>query len=110
MSSKKSGRGFARCIVAATGGCLVPISFGATFNFTTDPVWDELNNRSAPQNYGFSNTDHTGAAVSPPGGIASGAGEIGGVIRRAGSPANYYAYNLGTSLSINDAFSASGVI
>jgi hypothetical protein len=110
MSKHELGRRTARCIAAAAGLVLAHSANAITFDFTTDPGWTEQNNRTDPQNYGFSNTDNTGNSVNPPGGTATGAGEIGGVIRRAGSPINYYAYDLGQQLSLNDSFSASGVI
>jgi hypothetical protein len=56
-----------------------------TEHFDDDPAsrgWAGENNQTAPQNYGFSATDDTGTAVNPPGGTATGSGEIGGDIAR----------------------------
>jgi hypothetical protein len=80
-----------------------------TENFTIDPNWDALNNRTGGQNYGWSNTDFTGSSVNPPGGTATGAGEIGGVIKRAGSPDNMYGVNFG-NVTLDQPFTASGVL
>jgi hypothetical protein len=98
--------------IAVVGGLSMATSasaFNITEDFTIDPGWDALNNRTAPQNYGWSNTDNTGTAVNPPDGTATGAGEIGGVIARAASPDNMYARDVGP-LTMDEAFTASGVI
>src|SRR5262245_27096924 len=70
----------------AVTACLGVSAYGGTYNenFTVDPGWDQLNNRVAPQNYGFSPTNIT---------TGSG-GEMGGVQRRQPSPANYYGFLL----------------
>jgi len=51
--------------------------------------------------YGFKATDDTGSAVNPPagGGVATGAGEIGGVMNRAGN--SFYGVNLGGAVDFN---------
>src|SRR5262245_26489893 len=75
-------------------------------DFSTDPGWESLNNRieasnppTIKQDFGWSNTNHTGA----------GPGEIGGTIWRSRTKA-YYALALGKPLSFKDAFSASGKV
>ena len=77
-----------------------------TETFDADPVWDQRNNRATDpgprqivQNFGYA------ASSSNAGGAA---GEIGGFITPAGEPA-YYAKVIGEK-SLNDAFSASGVL
>jgi hypothetical protein len=67
-----------------------------TENFNNDPTprgWSGVNNATAPNNYGFSNTDNTGSVVNPPGGVATGAGEAGGFINRG--PNSFYGVDLG---------------
>jgi hypothetical protein len=84
------------CALAAS---LSTSAFGLiqiTEHFDTDPSargWGGVGNQVAPNNYGFSNTDNTGNAVNPPGGTASGAGEIGGSINRG--PNSFYGVDLG---------------
>src|SRR5437867_11402053 len=72
-----------------------------TERFDRDPGWDSHNNRSAPsppreirQNFGYSNTSHSGGKP----------GEIGGFITPAAEPA-FYAKKL-TQYSFNDRLSA----
>src|SRR5687768_137675 len=106
-------RSAAAAILAAVAGISVP-AFGASlvtenFSNNTNTYWDHPNTTSPPQNYGWSNTDNTGTAVNPPGGTASGAGELGGTLQRSGGTPNFYGFNVGT-LSINESFEASGVI
>lgn len=74
-----------------------------TERFDRDPGWDSHNNRSAPsppreirQNFGYSNTSHSGGKP----------GEIGGLITPAAEPA-FYAKKL-TQCSFNDRLIASG--
>ncbi len=84
-----------------------------TEDFSTDSDggrWDMLNNRLAPQNYGWSNTDFTGSTVNPPGGTATGAGEMGGIITRDEDPDNYYGFNVGGLIAGTEAFEAKGVV
>ncbi len=85
-----------------------------TFSSNTDLAgsgWESLNNRSSPQNFGWSNTDNTGSSVNPPvSGTATGAGELGGTVTRAGSPASFYAYNVGSVDPTVDDIDARGVI
>jgi hypothetical protein len=76
-------------------------------SFSADPGWIGVNNFTGPQSFGWSNTDNTGTTVNPPGGIASGAGEMGGSIARDSVQA-YYAFNTGT-ITANDALGATGV-
>jgi hypothetical protein len=67
--------------------------------FDTDPSargWGGSGNQTPPNNYGFSNTDNTGSAVNPPGGTATGAGEIGGSINRG--PNTFYGVDLGGAI------------
>src|SRR5688572_29330717 len=54
--------------------------------FTYDPAWDGLNNRTAPQNFGRSLTNHTGGGDSF---------EAGGTIVREDNPRAYYGANIG---------------
>src|SRR5215212_8063614 len=83
------------------------VSFGGVvtenFSTNTDGYWEHLNNTTAPQNYAWSNTDNTGTS-----GGGSGAGELGGTITRDASPANFYAFNVGSLDPDTEAFSASG--
>jgi hypothetical protein len=90
-----------------------------TFDTNSDGRWTGLNNRTSPQNYGFSATDNTGAAVNPPGGTATGAGEFGGVIHRPQIPAapstdeptpTFYGFNVGAIDPATEGFTVSGVI
>jgi hypothetical protein len=103
-----------RITVAVCIGCLVT---GAELlaqdkltqvrlDFSTDPGWESMNNRieasnppTIKQDFGWTNTNHTGA----------GPGEIGGTIWRSRTMA-YYALPLGKPLSFKDAFSASGKV
>src|SRR5688572_16450161 len=106
-------RSTAAVLAAAVAGLSAP-AYGASlvtenFNTNTDTYWTHPNTRTAPQNYGWSNTDNTGTAVNPPGGTATGAGELGGTLQRSSGPANFYGFNVGT-IGINEGFEASGVI
>lgn len=67
-------------------------------NFDSDPNFDGLNNRVAPQDFGFSNTSHIAGST---------AGEIGGFLVREDSPAAYYGFDTG-ALSLNDPLTISG--
>jgi hypothetical protein len=110
-------------VVAASCG-FVSSALGAqvteTFTANTDTYWDKLDNRTSPQNYGWSNTDNTGTAVNPPGadgipgnaddGVATGAGEFGGIISRNGPHPNFYGFNVGSINPATQGFTVSGVI
>ncbi len=92
-------------------------AFAATIteHFDTDPSsrgWGGVNSNASngatdpdgagPQianDYGWKATDDTGTAVAPPGGTASGAGEIGGVFTRA--PNMFYGVSLGGPVDFN---------
>lgn len=90
-------------------------SFLFTENFNTNADlagsgWEFEHNRTAPQNYGWSNTNNTGSTVNPPvSGTATGAGELGGAVSRTGSPPTFYGYNIG-SIDLHQDFEARGVI
>ncbi len=89
-------------------------AFGATvtqdFTNDTDTLWEGMNNRTSGQNFGWSNTDNTGTAVNPPGGTATGAGELGGTLTRASSPpVSFYGFNVGGLLA-SQPIEAKGVI
>lgn len=109
------------------------VSLGAqvteTFGTNSDGRWDSLNNRTPPQDYGWSNTDNTGTAVRPPGpdgipgnaddGVATGAGELGGVIHRPQIPdfpstdeptPTFYGFNVGAITPATEGFNISGVM
>lgn len=94
-------------------GCVSP-AFGTlyqdteNFNTNTDSYWDMVGNYTSPQNFGWSNTDNTGTSVNPPGGTATGAGELGGQITRNGTTQAYYAFNVG-SVTSSDTLTATGV-
>jgi hypothetical protein len=79
-------------------------------NFSTDPSWIGVNNRTGSQNYGWSNSDNTGSSVNTPDHTASGGGELGGSMTRSSSPPNFYGVNIGTVDLHTDAFSVSGVV
>jgi hypothetical protein len=88
-------------------------------SFDDDPAsrgWGGVDNRTAPQDYGFSAGDVTGNAVNPPSGTASGGGEFGGRLDRQnatwdGGRNNFYGVKFAGALDIStDAFSVSGVI
>jgi len=102
-------------VVAAVAGLTVP-AWGVvqiSEDFTTDPTprgWSGVNNTTPPQNYGYSTGDVTGTSVNPPGGTASGPGEIGGSITRRSSPANFYGLDLGGALSTTTPFTVTGVL
>jgi hypothetical protein len=85
-----------------------------TETFDDDPVargWAGVSNRTSPQDYGFSTGDVTGSVINPPGGTATGGGEIGGSVQRAFSPPNFYGVHLGGSLDpVTDPFFVSGVL
>jgi len=68
-------------------------------NFDVDPQWHAVNNRTAPQNFGYTNTSFAGG--SP--------GEIGGTVTRDSTLA-FYADNLGPILSLEDPLFMSGLI
>lgn len=68
-----------------------------TNHFDADPNWDAVNNRTAPQNFGFTNSNLAGAS----------AGEIGGFYARHPTAA-FYAHNFGPGLSFNDTLFAAG--
>jgi hypothetical protein len=55
--------------------------------FSYDPGWDGVNNRTSPQNFGYSLTNHTGGGDSF---------EAGGTIVREDNPKAYYGANIGT--------------
>jgi hypothetical protein len=104
-------------ITLAVGICAPTFAaIQVTQNFDVDPAaegWIGLNNRSAPQDYGFSTGDITGTDVNPPGGTATGGGEIGGTLTRQGGGVNdsFYGVPLGGEIDIStDSFSVSGVI
>jgi hypothetical protein len=85
--------GLAMCVGAPAFG-LVTINE----SFNDDPSgrgWGGVGNTTAPNNYGFSNTDNTGSVVNPPGGTATGAGEAGGHVNRG--PNSFYGLDLGGS-------------
>jgi hypothetical protein len=79
-----------------------------TETFDTDPIsrgWSGVNSNASngavdpdgggaliANDYGFKATDDTGTTVNPPGGTATGAGEIGGVMNRA--PDSFYGVDL----------------
>jgi hypothetical protein len=88
MNRPTKGTRNACCLAAVSALSLATSAYALdlTENFTIDPNWNGINNRMDPQNYGWSNTDNTGSTVNPPGGVASGAGEIGGVIERLNAP------------------------
>ena len=58
-------------------------SFQKSEDFITDPGWDELGNRTSPQNFGYTATNNTGGTV----------GEAGGLFVRATKA--YYADDVG---------------
>src|SRR5687768_5857855 len=105
---------FLKTSAFAAATCLTASAFGAptvtiTENFTTDPTargWSGVNNTAVlpPDNrgndYGWRQTDDTGTAVNPPGGTATGAGEIGGFMNRA--PNSFYGVSLGGAVDFND--------
>ncbi len=122
-----------RALGVVAGLSLASMSYGAqvteTFTTNSDGRWDSLNNRTAPQNYGFSNTDNTGTAVNPPGpdgipgnaddGVATGAGEFGGILARpqiedfpstAQPTPSFYGFNVGAIDPATEGFNVSGVI
>ncbi len=90
-----------------------------TFTANTDLYWEGVSNRTAPNNYGWSATDMTGTAVNPPGpdgipgnaddGVATGAGEFGGMLSRGGPVPSFYGFDVG-SIDPTEAFNVSGVI
>src|SRR5262245_58867503 len=92
---------------AKIGAFVLALSVGTTAfgtvtiveHFDTDPSargWGGSGNQTPPNNYGFSNTDNTGSAVLPPGGTATGSGEIGGSINRG--PNTFYGVDLGGAI------------
>jgi hypothetical protein len=102
-----------RILVAAIVSGLSTSAFAGSYyeSFTVDPNWDQLNNRVAPENYGYSSTDNTGNSVLSPSGHSSAGGEMGGLIKRSPSPANYYAAALPAPLDPDtQAFHADGVM
>ncbi|HIJ73116.1 MAG TPA: hypothetical protein HPP83_03340 [Candidatus Hydrogenedentes bacterium] len=58
------------------------LAWGASEDFAVDPLWGGTNNRDAPHDFGFSNTDHCGRVP----------GELGGMF--SSQPA-YYATSVG---------------
>jgi hypothetical protein len=101
-------------------GVSAPV-FGITVleTFDTDPAargWAGVDNLTPPQAYGFSTGDVTGTAVNPPGGMATGGGEMGGLFHRQhptalGGMDSFYGVALGGELDIStDAFAVSGVM
>ena len=79
-----------------------------TESFNDDPSargWSGVNNNlpavpgGSANIYGFSNTDNTGSVVNPPGGTATGAGEIGGLVNRG--PNSFYGVDLGGAVDFN---------
>jgi len=81
-------------------------AFGATlsenFNSNTDlpgSGWEFLNNRTAPQNYGWSDATNL-----------SGSAALGGVITRSSAPSNFYGVNVGSLDPDTTSFSASGTM
>lgn len=66
--------------------------------FDVDPLWDGLDNKAAPNDFGFSNSNFTGAA--------SGAGEAGGVLSR--DPVSWYAADVGELDPSTNALSVTG--
>src|SRR5262245_7570257 len=114
-----------RLVVGAFVACLATIAFARpapplvseSFGSNTDGPWDDYQNKINGQNYAWSNTDFTGTTVNPPGGTATGAGELGGTFQRnpegATSPpapnANYYAWQIGTIAPGSTELHAKGV-
>jgi hypothetical protein len=102
-------------LLVVLGAAAAPASVLVTENFDTntdlaDSGWEFLNNRTSPENYGWSNTNNTGSTVVPPvSGAATGAGELGGTITRAAAPATFYGVNVG-SIDPGEDFEARGVI
>jgi hypothetical protein len=100
-------------LILATGvPALGTLMVTESFNINTDTAgsgWEYANNRTSPQNFGWSNSNNTGSAVNPPFGTATGAGEMGGTISRAATPASFYGYNVG-SITLDQDFEARGVI
>src|SRR5262245_17495578 len=102
---KKSKLPVRRCVSGIAMACGIVLSSPAfavtpiSEDFTTDPAprgWSGVGNKTAPNNYGFGNTDNTGSSVNPPGGTATGAGEIGGAINRG--PNAVYGVDLGAAV------------
>ena len=88
----------AACLVAT-----VCVAADRTQSFDTDPGWTGVNNRvvvkqypTVTQDFGYSKSNHAGAAV----------GEMGGMVTRAATPA-YYGDKVGP-LTLDDKMSASG--
>ena len=96
---------FNRMLIAAFVGSLSAPVFGLTnfedFSTNSDGRWEQLNNRVAGQDYGYSNTNNV---------FGLGNGEMGGLILRSGAPANFYAFNVGSLDPVSEAFSASGFL
>ena len=88
-----------------------------TQTFDTDPGWlregipnnVEVVPGNGSSNFGFSNTDNTGTTPNPPGGVASGAGEAGGVVATVVCAS--YGDNVGAAgaLTLDDPLSVSGI-
>jgi hypothetical protein len=84
-------------------------------DFSVDPNWIGINNRSAPQDFGFSAADVTGTAVNSPGATASAGGEMGGALHREAAAVNggqdsFYGVSIGSLDLQTQSFSVSGVV
>ena len=84
--------------LVAVSGAVGAANWQIYEKFSYDPGWDGLNNRTAPQNFGHSLTNHTGGGDSF---------EAGGTIVREDNPRAYYGANIGT-LSLNDPLKMTG--
>jgi len=68
------------------------------FDTNSDSRWEHSNNKTAPENYGWQNTNTAGGA----------AGELGGTITRSAAVHSYYAFNIGNFNPATTALTASG--
>jgi len=68
------------------------------FDTNSDSRWEHSNNKTAPQNYGWQNTNTAGGS----------AGELGGTIVRSAAVHSYYAFNIGNFNPATTSLTASG--
>ena len=127
MAKNMGSSRFAHQILIMSLALLLSIGVGVssvdaiqvTETFDDDPAsrgWGGVDNRSYPQDYGFSTSDITGGTVNPPNGTATFGGEFGGTLTRQaatmyGGMDNFYGVDLGGEIDIiTESFSVSGVI
>lgn len=86
------------CLLLTSAAFAAPYQINETFD--VDPGWDGFQNQTPDNDFGWSNTNNTGAP--------SGAGELGGTLAR--DPRGWYADDIGVLDASTDALSMSGTM